>query len=235
MRYCGVSVGAEHHHLCTLEETRDPDPPIRLVATFYEPGSAREVVAELEAMGEMVAGIAGQTTLPGENQDLRLCDAELRERGVPLSRPSESGPALRAGLERIGFFVPDADDIEGIVPEGAFREAPVFETNADGVFFALQSRRLPAKRHPLGIERRIDELDHDHVIDEGGELWHRRIDELEAAAAALCAHRYAVGHARWIGEPSEGVVVLPGSGPLERFSAEGVLPFVERRRLGEGG
>ncbi|MEJ7717729.1 MAG: hypothetical protein WKF31_07035 [Thermoleophilaceae bacterium] len=117
------------------------------------------------------------------------------------------------------------------MPAGAYLETPAFETNADGVFFALQERRLPARRHPLGVERRIEELADDNVVDEGGELWHRRIEELEAAAAALCAHRYAVGHARWIGDPAEGVVVLPGSGPLETFSAEGVLPAVERQPL----
>ena len=37
--------------------------------------------------------------------------------------------------------------------------------------------------------------------DTGGELWHRRIEELDAVACALCAHRYAVGHASWLGDP----------------------------------
>lgn len=235
MLYCGISVGVEHHHLCVLEEVRDPEPPISLVATYYQPGSARAVVAELEALEDVCVGVAGPTSLPDEQQDLRVCDAELRERGVPLSPPLEAGPALRSGLEALGFFVPEGDDLEGEVPEGAFHTARVFETNPDGVFFALQGRRLPAKRHPLGVERRIDELEHVHVVDEGGELWHRRMEEIEAAAAAFCAHRYAVGHARWIGEPAEGVVVLPGSGPLERFTAEGVLPPVERRPLAADG
>jgi predicted nuclease with RNAse H fold len=234
MLYCGISIGVELHHLCVLEEVRDPEPPIRLVAAYYEPGSARAVVAELEALDDVCVGVAGPTSRPDEQQDLRVCDAELRERGVPLSPLLDAGPALRSGLEALGFFVPDGDDLEGEVPEGAYTTARVFETNPDGVFFALQGRRLPAKRHPLGVERRIDELEHVHVVDEGGELWHRRMEEIEAAAAAFCAHRYAVGHARWIGEPAEGVVVLPGSGPLERFTAEGVLPPVDRRPLAAG-
>jgi hypothetical protein len=66
------------------------------------------------------------------------------------------------------------------------------------------------------------------VIDEGGDLWHRRIDEIEAAAAAVCAHRFAVGHARWLGDSAEGVVVLPGSGPVHPFTTEGVLQPVTR-------
>lgn len=232
MRYCGIAVGTELHHLCALAEVRDLEPPIRLEATFYEPGSAQQVVSAVRELGEVAVGVGAPTSAAGEGRDLRLCDAELRERGVPLTRPGEGGSALRHGLAALGFFAPsDPNAFEGAVPEGAFREAPAFETNPDGVFFALEGRRLPAKRHPLGLERRIDGLVEDHVLDEGGDLWHRRIEELEAAAAALCAHRYAVGHARWIGDPAEGVVVLPGSGALEGFSVEGVLPPVDRHPL----
>jgi len=69
------------------------------------------------------------------------------------------------------------------------------------------------------------------VVDDGGELWHRRIEELDAAGAALCAHRFAVGHASWIGSPDEGVVVLPGAALPERFTSVGVMPTVERLQL----
>jgi hypothetical protein len=117
------------------------------------------------------------------------------------------------------------------VSEGAYHDFPVFETNADGVFCALVGKRLPARRHPLGMQLRIEELEGDHVVDDGGELWHRRIEELDAAAAALCAHRYAVGHASWIGSPDEGVIVLPGSSLPERFTSVGVMPVVERLQL----
>ena len=71
-------------------------------------------------------------------------------------------------------------------------------------------------------------LEQHHIADDGGDLWHRRIEEIEAAAAALCAHRYAVGHACWVGRPDEGVIVLPGSRLPDSFSGEGVLPPVER-------
>ena len=107
----------------------------------------------------------------------------------------------------------------------------MFETNPDGVFCALQGRRLPARRHPLGMQLRIEELTGDHVTDDGGELWWRRIEELEAAACALCAHRYAVGHASWLGDPAQAVVVLPGSSLPGEFASEGVLPPLERLQL----
>ena len=89
------------------------------------------------------------------------------------------------------------------------------------MFCALQGRRLPAKRHPFGMQLRIEELAGDRVIDEGGELWHRRIEELDAAACALGAHRYAVGHACWLGDPDEGVVVLPGSSVPSELPTQG--------------
>jgi predicted nuclease with RNAse H fold len=99
------------------------------------------------------------------------------------------------------------------------------------VFCALQGRRLPAKRHPHGLRLRISELIEDHVLDDGGDLWHRRVEELDAAGAALCAHRYAVGHACWLGDPAEGVIVLPGSSVPAEFTTEGVLEPVERLQL----
>jgi hypothetical protein len=54
---------------------------------------------------------------------------------------------------------------------------------------------------------------------------------MDAAACALCAHRYAVGHASWLGAPDEAEVVLPGSSIPYEFQREGVLPPVERLRL----
>jgi hypothetical protein len=159
-----------------------------------------------------------------------VADAALRTRGVlPAPYVAEGRQMFQALADR-GLYSPDAPDgvNEGEVPEGAYETMPVFETNADGVFCALQGRRMPAKRHPIGIQRRIEELEQNHVVDDGGDLWHRRIEEIEAAAAALCAHRYAVGHACWVGDPREGVIVLPGSRLPETFSGQGVLPSVER-------
>nr|MDP8943928.1 hypothetical protein [Actinomycetota bacterium] len=148
--------------------------------------------------------------------------------GAPAAG-AEGGAAAEAGGD-----LATGRALEGPVEEGAFRRAAVFEVNVDGVFCALQGRRVPAKRHPLGILRRVEELLEDQVDDEGGELWHRRIEEIEAAAAAVTAHRYAVGHACWIGDPGEAVIVLPGARPPAVFSAEGVIPPVPRVPLGEG-
>src|SRR5205807_6228333 len=97
----------------------------------------------------------------------------------------------------------------------------------------LQGGRMPASRQLVGVQCRIDEVVADELLGEGGGFWNRGIEEIDAAAAALAAHRYAVGHACWIGDPAEGVIVLPGSRLPESFSGEGVIPPVERAPLPE--
>jgi hypothetical protein len=178
--------------LALLEEVRDPEPPIRLSALFYEPGTAEQVAAEVRRLGDVVVGLAGGTQPVVDLLDLGVFEAE------------------------------DGD----VVPEGAYADTPLFPTDPDRVFWALQGRRLPAKRHPYGMQLRIEELEDDRIEDEGGDLWHRRIEEIDALACALCAHRFAVGHASWM----DGVV-LPGTNLPGEFSTRGVLPPVERISL----
>jgi hypothetical protein len=224
VHYCGIALGPGFLQLASLEEVLVPEPPVRLRASFYEPGDLEQVTAAIRALGDAVVGIGAPA---GED---RAADRELAERGVPPMHYSAQAARLYEELQDLGVYSPPGLS-GGQVEEGAFRTAAVFETSPDGLFAALQGRRVPARRHPLGIQRRIEELDQDHVHDPGGELWHRRIEEIEAAGAALAAHRYAVAHACWLGDPDEGVIVLPGSRIPERFSAEGVLPPVPREPL----
>ena len=226
MRYCGVVPARGLLQLALLEEVRAPEPPIRLAAAFFEPGSPEQIAAELGALPEAVIAMGAPL---GDGP--RLCDELLGLRGVPPQAPDHEVLRLADQLSALGVFSPADGGEAGTVPEGAYEEAPVFETNTDAVFCALQGRRLPAKRHPYGMQLRIAELLEDHVLDDGGDLWHRRIEEIDAVAAALCAHRYAVGHACWMGHPEEGVLVLPGSAVPGRFETEGVLPQVERLQL----
>src|SRR3954451_18041255 len=232
MRYCGIVSGGGYQHLCTLEEVREPEPPIRLKATFYEPGAVEQVAEAVRGFGDPVVAIGQPLSGPRDGRDARVADTELRRRGVFPVAADEAGRRMFQALANRGLFDPHAEGAsEGSVAKGAYTEMPVFETNPDGVFSALHGERVPAKRHPLGIQRRIVELLEDQVEDEGGELWFRRIEEIDAAAAALAAHRYAVGHACWVGDPTEGVIVLPGSRLPASFSGEGVVPAVPRQPL----
>ena len=230
MRYCGVVPAGGGLQIAVLQEVRTDEPPVRLTAAFYEPGSAEQVAAEVGGFGDAVIAIGAPLSEPAGGTE-RACDSMLTERGVAPRPPDTEARRLGDALAARGVFLPVAEGPQGPVAEGTFREAPVLETHPDAVFCALQARRLPARRHPLGMRMRIDELLEDHVIDDGGELWHRRIEEIDAAAAALCAHRYAVGHACWLGDPAEAVIVLPGSAVPGRFATQGVLPPVERLEL----
>jgi Protein of unknown function (DUF429) len=231
MHYCGVVPLRGALQLAILEEVRATEPPIRLGALFFEPGSAGQLAAELRSLGDVVVGVgAPLRRARGEGRE-RDCDALLARRGVAAQAADEESLALVELLDWMRAFAPDEPALDGGVQEGAYSDFPLFETNADAVFCALQGHRLPAKRHPFGIQLRIEELAGDHVVDAGGKLGHRRIEELDAAACALCAHRYAVGHACWLGDPDEGVVVLPGSSLPDEFQREGVLPPVERLEL----
>lgn len=231
MRYCGIVAGPQHT-LCVVEEVVPEEPPVRLEAAFYEPGSVTEVAAAVDALEDAVVAAATPLSPSAAGRERRLCDETLRGLGIPPQPPLPEGARLAEALRGLGLYAPAQEEgTQGLVEEGAFRSARLIETNTEGIFAALQERRLPARRHPLGIQRRIEELLDDQVVDPGGDLWHRRIEEIDAAAAAVCAHRYAVGHARWIGDPAEGVVVLPGSHALERFTTEGVLPEVVRLPL----
>jgi predicted nuclease with RNAse H fold len=231
MHYCGVVPMQRALQLAMLEEVRTPEPPVRLSAIFFEPGSPEQVAAELRSLGDVVVGVGAPLAAPRGEGPGRDCDDLLARRGVA---PQPADPATRelsTLLSGMTAFAPRDHGRDGQVEEGAYHDFPVFETNADGVFCALDGRRLPARRHPLGIQMRIEELEGDHVVDEGGDLWHRRVEELDAAACALCAHRYAVGHASWLGDPEEAVVVLPGSSLPDEFPRRGVLPPVERLQL----
>ena len=154
----------------------------------------------------------------------RDCDALLRgaRRGAAAAQrggAAAGGPAATA----LAAYRPDeADGETGPVEEGAYRRfAAVRDQPGRRVLRAAGS---PAAR-PSAIRSACRcgsrSWPGDHVIDDGGELWHRRIEELEAVACALCAHRYAVGHASLAGDPGEGVVVLPGSALPERVPAAG--------------
>jgi predicted nuclease with RNAse H fold len=217
--------------LAMLEEVRTPEPPIRLSAMFFEPGSAAQVAAELADLSDVVLGVGAPLAEPLSGRPGRDCDALLLRRGVGPQPADRATRQLAELLRGLAPFEADGGERDGPVGEGAYHHFPLFETNPDGVFCALQGRRLPAKRHPLGLQLRIEELEGDHVFDEGGDLWHRRIEEIDAAACALCAHRYALGHASWLGDPEEAVIVLPGSSLPAEFPREGVLPPVERLRL----
>ncbi|MDP8944076.1 MAG: hypothetical protein M3N16_08170, partial [Actinomycetota bacterium] len=106
MRYCGIAVGGEFQHLCALEEVRRPEPPVRLRATFFAPGTADEVLAGLRALEDVVVAVSAPQSAPPDGERMRACDAELLRRGVPPQAYLEAGAALYDGLAHLGIYAP---------------------------------------------------------------------------------------------------------------------------------
>ncbi len=126
MHYCGIVPAQRTLQLAMLEEVRAPEPPIRLSAIFFEPGSADQVAAELRSLGDVVVGIGAP--LSGRHP-------ELERRGVPpLAESSGGGSGGRAARTSRCSTPTTVDGAAGAVPEGTYHEFPLFETNADGVF-----------------------------------------------------------------------------------------------------
>jgi predicted nuclease with RNAse H fold len=161
----------------------------------------------------------------------RVCDALLFRRRLPLYPvPSASqalanwerwigvGFALFTALSPLGLFRPDAGGaVQGKVDHGALRFGRLCETYPDAVFCAMIGHRPPPKRTPWGLQQRIAALRMRGVIDADGGLWHRTLDELDACAAAYAAYMLASGGGSWVGDPREGVIVLPVDELLPRY------------------
>ena len=179
---------------------------------------------------------------PGRFERHRVCDALLFRRRLPLYPVPSANQALAAWERWIGvgfelfaalapleLFRPQAGTtVQGRVDGGALRFGRLCETYPDAVFCAMIGHRPSPKRTPWGLQQRIAALKHRGVIDADGGLWHRTLDELDACAAAYAAYVLAGGGGSWVGDPREGVIVLPVDELLPRYDP---LPPPARARL----
>jgi predicted nuclease with RNAse H fold len=183
----------------------------------------------------------------GRYETSRVCDAILTRRRLPLYPVPAAGTALTrwqgwmqqgfdlfAALAPLEPFTPDATQghrLEGPTGDGALRFGRVAETYPDAVFCALLGHRPPPKRTPHGLQQRIAALRLKGVQDDDGGLWRRTVDELDATAAAYAAYTLAAGTGGWVGDPREGVIVLPVAVLAERYDK---LPQPQRMPLVSG-
>lgn len=173
-----------------------------------------------------------QLGLPaGRYERARVCDALLFRRGLPLYPVPgaeqalahwelwmDSGFALFAALGPLGVYRPGRSEAAmAPVGDGALRFGRVCETYPDAVFCSLLGHRPSPKRTPWGLQQRIAALRLRGVADDDGGLWHRTLDELDACAAAYAAYALANGTGSWVGDPREGVIVLPVEQLAERY------------------
>jgi len=150
----------------------------------------------------------------------RVCDALLVRRGMPLYPVPPAGVAptgwqawMQAGYDLfaalaargLALLRPHAPD--GAVEGRAVGTGCAAETYPDAVFARLLGARPRPKRTREGRLARVAALRGAGVADP--DLARRTLDELDACAAALAALALAQGRATWLGDPGEGVLVLP--------------------------
>jgi predicted nuclease with RNAse H fold len=231
--------------VATFYEPGDVGAVVRTVLGF-----GREAVVAVDApsgrrLDLLAAGapLRDALDLPeGRYERSRVCDALLFRRRLPLYPVPATGQTLSAweswmevgfelfaALDGIGLFRPEAgDELEAPVGQGATRFGRLCETYPDAVFCALLGHRPSAKRTPWGLQERIAALRMRGVVDDDGGLWHRTLDELDACAAAYAACALAEGGGSWVGDPREGVIVLPVPALADRYDR---LPPPARSRL----
>jgi predicted nuclease with RNAse H fold len=251
MRFCGIDVSArpDNQQLCTLHERKGSE-GVELVATFYAPGSVEDVARTIQGFGrgESIVGVdapsgrrlgllgpdaPARATLglpDGRYERMRVCDAVLYRRGLPLypvPAAEEAVPDWMAvgfelfeALAPLGPYIPERADgaLVGDVGGAAIQSGRVFETYPDAIFCALLGHRPPPKRTPWGGQQRIAALKMKGIYDDDGGLWHRTLDEIDACAAAYAAYALCVGLGTWVGDPAEGVMVIPTARLLDRYA-----------------
>jgi hypothetical protein len=235
----------------TLHERRASAGGVELVATFYAPGTVDQVARTIEGFGRGGAVVAidapsgprldllapgsplrAELRLPdGRYERMRVCDALLFRRGLPLYPVPAVGQSPRGweewigvgfelfgALAGLGLYRPHDEGGSGApVGAAALRFGRLCETYPDAIFCALLGHRPSPKRTPWGLQQRIAALKVKGIEDADGGLWHRTLDELDACAAAYAAYALAAGLGLWVGAPEEGVIVLPVAELRDRY------------------
>jgi predicted nuclease with RNAse H fold len=136
----------------------------------------------------------------------RVCDYELIRRGLPLYQVAASYDAA-AGWMRVGFDLARALQGHGYhLPRDAQdRDATLLEVFPDAAFVTLLGSRPPKKSLPAGAAMRRALLHASGIA--AAVSWSH--DDLDAVAAALTAHHWAGGLGCAVGDPEEGLIVLP--------------------------
>jgi predicted nuclease with RNAse H fold len=252
VRYCGVDISAKpaNQQLVTLHERRAAEGGIELVATFYAAGTVEQVARTIEGFGRGQTVVAvdapsgprrdllgagsplrARIGLPeGRYERMRVCDALLFRRGLPLYPVPGAGQTpqgweqwigvgfeLFAALGDLGVYRPDGDGLIEPVGAAPLRFGRLCETYPDAIFCGLLGHRPSPKRTPWGLQQRIAALRMKGIHDADGGLWHRTLDELDACAAAYAAYALAAGLGVHVGASEEGVIVLPVAELLPRY------------------
>ena len=182
------------------------------------PGAGRAAARAARAARRALRALAGvrRAALPPR---LPLYPVPAAGQALPGgSAGSPSASTLFAALDGLGLYRPRRGAaLEAPVGEGALRFGRLCETYPRrGVLRAARPSSV-AQAHPVGAAAAHRRAAPARVVDDDGGLWHRTLDELDACAAAYAAYALAEGGGCWVGDPREGVVVLPVDALADRY------------------
>ena len=157
----------------------------------------------------------------------RVCDRDLRWRGIPLYEvPGDRGSAP-AWME-VGFQIYDLLREMGYqLPRAPRTTNSAIEVYPHASFVSLLGGTPAKKTRVEGRTQRIQVLErHGYSLD-----GRRDHDALDALVAALTAERFLAAGACAVGNPSEALIWLPVDRPKERYGPIG--PHDERLKVRE--
>ena len=192
-------------------------------ADHRHPGESVRLIEWVEALAPSVVAIDAPQALNRHLRPpsrLRVCDWELRRRGLPLYQvPGKGEPVpewMAVGfdlfrlLKRRGFDLAAAD---GGLPLAFGRPAALLEAYPYAAFVALlreqrpgaEGASMPKKGSRAGAHLRVEllrgaKVEWDDYYDH---------DSLDALAAGVTAWRYLQGAATGLGDQREGLLWLP--------------------------
>jgi predicted nuclease with RNAse H fold len=161
----------------------------------------------------------------------RICDYHLARRGIGLYlSPTASEPA--PDWMTVGFTLFDALRTRGLSAPLHARDhaASLLEVYPFAAFVTLLGHVPPRKSTPAGLAARQDALAAAGIVGMQGNLGH---DALDAIAAALTASIFSEGGGCALGDPEEGLMVLPVT--EDALRARYAPPAGRARREGTAG
>ena len=222
-RFVGIDVGAREYQAVLLSPNAEWlasvrfASPITLVEWLDEAtpeGGGIAVDAPLRTSEGLMLDPEYRASLipqpsPGRYLTYRECDYHLSRRRLPLYLVPTRYPDCPSWM-RAGFAVYDALLATGrwSLFDGCSGRNWLAEVYPFASFAVMLGHIPPAKHTPDGRAARIAALQ--SRLDRHANLEGRTQHELDAAAAAVTALALQDGHATWVGNPREALIVLPG-------------------------
>lgn len=204
----GIDVAAARPCTCVLLadsvvqdwlDTRDVDELVSWLVDRWP-----EVIAIDAPCGLSKGLLVGATTDRGPYKG-RVCDRELRRRGIPLYEVPDTREAA-PGWMKVGFRIYDALQEAGYrLPKKTAMVSSMIEVYPHASFVTLIGGTPAKKSAAAGQTQRLEVLER-HGLRSPDRMDH---DSLDALVAALTALKFLEGQASAVGDSEEALVWLP--------------------------